>query len=125
MTTEDRIDKIEQRIVNLEEKAVKIEKIQMQDKFDLSNLIKDAVSEAVKPLIERLEEQEKRIITLENADARKALESKNEIYKSIRSIIISVVVTFFATILLNNLISIASDNTNIKESEVHINEKDF
>lgn len=97
----------------------------MQDKFDLSNLIKDAVSEAVKPLIERLEEQEKRIIALENADAKKALESKNEIYKSIRSIIISVVVTFFATILLNNLISIANDNTNIKESEVHINEKDF
>lgn len=115
----DRIGKLEQRVEKLEEKLNSSEKEQIENYYELTNLIKQAVEEAVKPLLEKLEKQEKRISELENADANKALEKNKEVWKTVRSVIISVIITFFATLILNNLIAIANDNTKISnENEV-------
>jgi len=120
MTTDERINKIEARLDEHEDKINCLEKKQMSDRFELSNLITDAVNKGLKPLMEKQEEQGKRITILENADAQKALEKNKEVWKTIRSIILSIVVTFFVTVLLNNLISIiaATQTPTIEQGEV-------
>ena len=120
MTTDERINKIEARLDEHEDKINCLEKKQMSDRFELSNLITEAVNKGLKPLMEKQEEQGKRITVLENAEAQKALEKNKEVWKTIRSIILSIVVTFFVTVLLNNLISIiaATQTPTIEQGEV-------
>lgn len=112
MTTDDRIDKIESKLNEHDKKIQDLEKKQLSDKFELSKLITEAVNKGVQPLLEKLEKQDKRITALEQAEAQKALKKNQEMWKTIRSVIISVIITFFATIIINNLISIANDNIN-------------
>lgn len=112
MTTDNRIDKIESKLNEHDKKIQDLEKKQLSDKFELSKLITEAVNKAVEPLLKKLEKQNDRITALEQAEAQKALKKNQEMWKTIRSVIISVVVTFFATIIINNLISIANDNIN-------------
>lgn len=112
---ENRIDKLEKRVEKLEEKDHTIELDQLKQYRSLEQLIAKAVAEGNKTIYEKLEKLDLRVTELENKDAKKALEKNKEIWKTIRSVIISVIVTFFATILLNNLISIANDNIESKE----------
>ena len=112
---ENRIDKLEKRVEKLEEKDHTIELDQLKQYRSLEQLIAKAVAEGNKAIYEKLEKLDFRVTELENKDAKKALEKNKEIWKTIRSVIISIVVTFFATILLNNLISIANDNIESKE----------
>lgn len=89
-------------------------------------MITQAVTEGINPIIEKIDKQEKRIVCLEQAEAKKALEDKMQFWKTARITVLGVVVTFFATILLNNAISLIantpSDNINNSEIEVKENE---
>ena len=106
MTSDERLNKIEEKIKEHDDKIIELEKRQLTDRFELSNLITEAVNKAIEPLIKKIEAQDKRINTLENAEANKALENKKQFMKCVTSVIISVIVTFFASVILNNLISI-------------------
>lgn len=112
---ENRIDKLEKRVEKLEEKDHAIQMDQLKQYRSLEQLIAKAVAEGNKMIYEKLEKLDFRVTELENKDAKKALEKNKEIWKTVRSVIISIVVTFFATILLNNLISIANDSIESKE----------
>ena len=112
---ENRIDKLEKRVEKLEEKDHAIELDQLKQYRSLEQLIAKAVAEGNKGIYEKLEKLEDRVIVLENKEAQQALAKNKEIWKTVRSVIISVIITFFATILLNNLISIANDNIESKE----------
>lgn len=114
MTTDERIDKLEKRVDKLEEHNHEQDMTELQKYNNLEKLIAKAVEEGIEKVMQKFETLEKRITTLENAEAQKALKTNQEIWKTVRGIIISVVVTFFATVLLNNLISIASSNVESK-----------
>ena len=66
-------DKIERKIEKLEEQMKTTCLVQKDDKMELKELIIDAVKEATNPIMQRLEEHEKRIVSLENQDGKKAL----------------------------------------------------
>ena len=106
MTTDERIEKLEIRVEKLEDKQQNSELDSLKQYTQLEKLIAKAVSEGNKEIFDKLKELEDRVNTLENAEAHKALESKKQFIKSVTSVIISVIVTFFGSIILNNLISI-------------------
>ncbi len=116
MTTEERLAKIEEKLDEHDDKIIKLEKQQITDKFELSNLITDAVNKAIEPLIKKLEEQDKRITTLENAEAQKALKNSQELWKNVKTIIITAVVSFFATLMINNFVVMISNNANNQQN---------
>jgi S-adenosylmethionine:tRNA-ribosyltransferase-isomerase (queuine synthetase) len=66
-------DKIERKIEKLEEQMNTTCLVQKDDKMELKELIIDAVKEATNPIMQRLEGHEKRIVSLENQDGKKAL----------------------------------------------------
>lgn len=113
--------KLEERIQKLEEKFNELDKKQLKDRMELSALIKDAVSEAIKPIIIKQEEQANKLKDLASAEAYQALESKKEVWKTVKTITI----TFIITLLLNNCVDIFMNNVKTSnESEIMINEKD-
>lgn len=126
--TEERIKKIEDRLDSHEAKINCLEKQQMSDTFELKTMITDAVNKAIKPLINKIEEQgkdqriineaqDKRITALENAEAQKALKNSQKIWDLAKTIMI----TALATIVINNAIDVLIYN-NSKNSEVETHE---
>ena len=73
MIDEKRIERIEQNIDDLKEKAFNSCMIQKNDKAELKDLITEAVEKGTKRLYEKLEEHEKRINDLENQDGKRAI----------------------------------------------------
>ena len=59
--------------------------------------LEDKVAEGNKPIMEKIEEQDKRIIVLENAEANKALEDKRQFWRTARTTVLGVVITSIAT----------------------------
>lgn len=98
------VDGIDNRVKYLEEKVNQTREEALASNLEQYKMITQAVAEGNKPIMEKIEKQEKRIVVLENAEANKALTEKKEIWKTIRA----VVITFFATLILNNLIVIAT-----------------
>lgn len=133
MTTDERIEKLEKRVEQHEEKINCLEKKQMKDTYDLKAMIVDAVNQSIKPLITKIEEQgkdqriineaqDKRISALENAEAQKALKNSQEIWKTIKSVIITAIITFFLSILLNNFIASITESINNENISMEVRE---
>ena len=72
MTTEERLDKLETRVEKVEEKISSQKETQLQNKYELKELIRDAVEEANDKLAKKLSEYEQRLIKLESQDGEKA-----------------------------------------------------
>lgn len=72
MTTEERLCKLEERVEKVEEKISSQKETQLQYKYELKELIRDAVEEANDKLAKKLSEYEQRLIKLENQDGEKA-----------------------------------------------------
>ena len=66
-------EKIEKEIEELKQKSFDTCMVQTNDKFELKELIRQAVEQGNTKIMTKLEEHEKRIIELENQDAKKAL----------------------------------------------------
>lgn len=66
-------EKIEAEIEELKKSAYNTCMVQQNDKFELKELIRQAVEQGNTKIMTKLEEHEKRIIELENQDAKKAL----------------------------------------------------
>ena len=66
-------ENIERKIENLEQKVQNTCLVQKDDKYELRQMIVDAVKEATNPIMKKLEEHERRINELENQDGKKAL----------------------------------------------------
>lgn len=66
-------EKIEKEIEELKQKSFDACMVQKNDKFELKELIRQAVEQGNTKIMTKLEEHEKRIVELENQDAKKAL----------------------------------------------------
>lgn len=66
-------EKIENKIESLEKEINRSCLVQKDEKYELREMIIDAVKEATNPIMKKLEEHEKRIVELENQDGKKAL----------------------------------------------------
>lgn len=102
-------EKIENEIKELKDKSFNACMVQKDDKAELKQLIIDAVEKGTDKISKKIEEHEKRISILENAEAAKIKKQYDDTIKTIRTTIITIIVTFFATLCLNNLLSIAID----------------
>ena len=91
-------EKIENKIEALEKQMTNTCLVQKDDKYELREMIVDAVKEATNPIMKKLEEHEKRIVELENQDGKKAL----LILKSVGATTLGWVVLG----ILNNLLSV-------------------
>lgn len=112
MTLDQRVDKLEERMNKLEEHNHEQDMSELQKYNNLEKLIAKAVEEGIEKVMQKFETLEKRITTLENAEAQKALEEKKELFKQIKQIVIASVVSFLGAILLNNFIAAISNNIN-------------
>ena len=106
MANDDRISKIEKEIDKIKEIIHSQEILQLKDKTELKELISQAVETGNEKIIKKIEDQDKRIMILENQEAKRALSQKQEFWKTVRT----VGITFFATLLLNNFTAIISNN---------------
>lgn len=97
------IKEIKQKINKLEEWRYEHDLSSLKNLSDLKIMITDAVKEGNEPILKIVNEHTQQITKLENAEAQKALEEKKSNRKQIWSVAISVIVTFFVSILLNNL----------------------
>jgi 2-keto-3-deoxy-galactonokinase len=128
MTTDERINNLEKRVDKIEDKQNQQEISQITNKFELATMITEAVAKGNEKALEMIEEQNKRITTLEQSEANKALEEKKDKRKFIRDVvvagIVSTVLGWIVLSFLNNYASITSDKirSNV-ENEVSINEK--
>lgn len=66
-------EKIEKEIEELKKKSYDTCMVQQNDKYELKELIRQAVEQGNEKIVKRLEEHEKRINDLENQDGKKAL----------------------------------------------------
>lgn len=66
-------EKIEKEIELLKQANFNSCMVQTKDKYELKELITEAVKEATNPIMKKLEEHERRINELENQDGKKAL----------------------------------------------------
>lgn len=113
-------EKMEKLLEEHSKRLEEIEKKQIKDKFELSNLITEAVQKGITPLIDKIDKHSDRLTTLEQAEAQKALKNNNELWKTIRT----VTITIIATLVVNNALDIITykKNNNINDSGVIINE---
>jgi hypothetical protein len=118
MTLEDRVNKLEQKIEEHDNKIINIEKKQLTDWYELSDLITKAVEKGIEKISKELQEAKCEIDVLKSAEGKRAIEQKGEFWKTVRTVLLGVVITFFATILLNNFIAMASSSTNAKQVEI-------
>lgn len=130
MTAEERIEKLEKKVEEHDTKINCLEKQQISDTSDLKMTIYEAVDSAIKPLITKIEEQgkdqriineaqDKRITALENAEAQKALKNSQDLWKLVKTIIVTIVIT----LIVNNAVDIlVYKKTNNNNDEVEINE---
>jgi hypothetical protein len=66
-------EKIENKIESIEKEMNRSCLVQKDEKYELREMIIEAVKEATNPIMKKLEEHEKRIVELENQDGKKAL----------------------------------------------------
>lgn len=66
-------EKIEREIEELKQANNNACMVQMKDRYELKELITEAVKDATNPIMKKLEEHERRIVELENQDGKKAL----------------------------------------------------
>lgn len=66
-------EKIEREIEELKQANNNACMVQMKDRYELKELITEAVKDATNPIMKKLEEHERRIVSLENQDGKKAL----------------------------------------------------
>lgn len=66
-------EKIEEELEELKKQAFNTCMVQKDDKFELKELITEAVSKGNEKILIKLEEHEKRIVELENQEAKRAL----------------------------------------------------
>lgn len=95
MTTDERIEKLEIRVDKLEEKMHEGDLEQLNQYHELEKLIQKAVEKGNEPIAKKLEEQEKRIVVLEQKDGEKA--------KAILHSIIATSLAWLVTGILTNL----------------------
>lgn len=119
MTTEERIEKLENRVEKLEKHNYEQDMNELQKYNDLEKLIAKAVEEGISKVLEKFEKLEARVSTLEQAEAQKALKRSVEFWKTVKSVLITTIVTFFASILINNFVAMVTSNTNQKTEEVY------
>ncbi len=100
MSEEQRFTRIEQRIDLLEHTLSDYSKTNMQDKYELKELIRNAVSDGNEKILAVIERQETRIVALENKDGERA--------KTIMKTIFSTSLTWLILGLLTNLPAILS-----------------
>ncbi len=112
MTLEQRVDKLEKRMEKLEEHNHEQDMSDLQKYNNLEKLIAKAVEEGIEKVMQKFEVLEKRITTLENAEANKALEERKELFKQIKQIVVTAIISFLAAILLNNFVAMISNNVN-------------
>jgi cell division septum initiation protein DivIVA len=72
MTTEERIDKLENRVEKIENNMHEQNETQLKNNYELKDLIRNAVEEGNEKILQKLETHEQRIIKLENQDGEKA-----------------------------------------------------
>jgi cell division septum initiation protein DivIVA len=72
MTTEERIDKLENRVEKIENNMHEQNETNMKNNYELKDLIRNAVEEGNEKILQKLETHEQRIIKLENQDGEKA-----------------------------------------------------
>lgn len=131
MTTDDRIDKIEKKIEEHDKKLILLEQQQMKDTFELKTMITDAVNNAIQPLVQKIDEQgkdqriineaqDKRITALEQAEANKALQSRKEICKTIKTVAVTAIISFLVTLLLNNFIATITESIHIENGSMEV-----
>ena len=72
MTTEERIDRLEKRIENVESKINSQDKAQLASNYELKELIRNAVSQGNEKILSVLKTHEDRLNKLENQDGEKA-----------------------------------------------------
>lgn len=109
------VKNIDNRLNKVEENVAKTREEALMDKSYLKDLIVEAVSKGNEKILSEVNCLKIDVDTLKNAEGKRALENRKETLKTVRSVIIGVVVTFFGTILLNNAISIIAYNTTNQE----------
>ena len=95
MSDEQRIERIEKRLDLMEHSLNDYSRTNLQDKFELKELIRNAVSDGNEKILAVIERHEARIAALENKDGEKA--------KTIISTILSTSLTWLILGLLTNL----------------------
>ena len=118
-TIDERVDDLSGRVQKIEDKLSLTREEALKTEKNLSDLITKAVSEGNKEIKNALDKLDKRVLILENAEGAKALEEKNQFWKTARTTIIGVIITFFVTVLLNNLIIIVTSNDNSNKKEAY------
>lgn len=106
------IGSIDKRVKTLEDKMSDTREDVLKSESKLKDLITEAVSKGNENIMAKLEEQDKRIIALENAEAKKALEEKKDKKKFTRDVvvagIVSVTIGWVVLGFLNNFASIVT-----------------
>lgn len=72
MTTEERIDKLENRVEKIENTMHEQNETNIKNNYELKDLIRNAVEEGNEKILQKLETHEQRISKLENQDGEKA-----------------------------------------------------
>lgn len=103
--TREEFDKLEKRVNLIEHFNIDRDKAQMQSTYELKELIRIAVQEGTKPILEKFNDLEKRVSSLENAEAKKALKTKEQIW----GLIIKGAIAFFVTLFLSNAVTVITD----------------
>jgi hypothetical protein len=106
MDIDKRIERLEKEVGELKERNHLQDMTELRKYNELEKLIAKAVEEGIEKVMQKFETLDKRITMLETAEAQKALKSNQEIMKTIKTII----VTFLVTLLLNNFMAIVSNN---------------
>ena len=108
----EEVDDLRRRVKALEDKVSDTREEALVSNLKYYKMITQAVTDGIKPIVEKIEEQEKRIVALENADAKKALEEKKDRRKFIRDVVIAGIVTvtigWIVLGFLNNFASITT-----------------
>lgn len=100
MSEEQRFTRLEQRLDVIEHTLNDYSKANLKDKFELKELIRNAVSDGNEKILAVIERHEARIVALENKDGEKA--------KTIMKTIFSTSLTWLILGLLSNLPAIIS-----------------
>ena len=114
MTTDERIEKVENNVADLTKVVYEIQMQQIKDKNELKEIITNTIQNAIEPITKSYNS---RITVLEQAKANEALKNQNKL----KDLIITGVVTFILGIILSNALDIITHNVNNpNKSEVNI-----
>lgn len=108
--TQEQLNSVLTKIDYLEKIYYELRLKNKDDLHELEKMITNAVRSGNEPILLEIESMKKRIVILETSEANKALEKSREAWKTVRTVLISGIVTFFVTLLLNNAVSLINDN---------------